>query len=103
AVGGGHTFAVFFPGKSEGLYLRTWITDSPHIIPGALLGSNQGLVGQLLKDGVRRILEGDIVAESTRLHYYSKDEGVRSLAGVPIMAKGARRGAVIVDSLKPNA
>ena len=103
AVAGGHTYAVFFPGKTEGLFLRVWITESQALIPGALLGSNQGLVGQLLKDGVKRVLEGDIVAESTRLHYYSRDEAVRSLAGVPILVKGARRGAVIVDSLQPNA
>ena len=103
AVEGGHTYAVFFPGKSDNLYLRAWITDSPSLIPGASLHSNQGLVGQLNKDGVRRVLEGDIVVDSTQLHYYARDEGVRSLAGVPIVVKGSRRGAVIVDSLRPAA
>lgn len=101
---GGHTYAVLFPGKSDGLYLRAWITDSESIIPGAVINSNQGLVGQLNKDGIRRVLEGDIAADSTLLHYYSSsNEGVRSLAGVPIMVKGVRRGAVIVDSLADNA
>src|SRR5690606_34335826 len=103
AVPGGHTYAVLFPGRSDGLCLRAWITDSQTVIPGAVLNSNQGLVGQLGKEGVRRVLEGDIVAESTHLHYYSADEGIRSLAGVPILVKGVRRGAVIVDSLTPRA
>ncbi|HKP97659.1 MAG TPA: diguanylate cyclase [Fibrobacteria bacterium] len=103
AVPGGHTYAVLFPGKNDGLYLRAWITDSGSVIAGAVLNSNQGLVGQLNKDGVRRVLEGDIVADSAQLHYYSGHDGVRSLAGVPILVKGVRRGAVIVDSLRENA
>lgn len=103
AVPGGHTYAVLFPGKTEGLYLRAWLTDGATVIAGASLHNNQGLVGQLNKDGVRRVLEGDIVADSTQLHYYSGHEGVRSLAGLPILVKGVRRGAVIVDSLAANA
>jgi diguanylate cyclase (GGDEF)-like protein len=103
AVPNGHTYAVLFPGKTEGLYFRAWLTDSATVIAGAILQNNQGLVGQLNKDGVRRVLEGDIVADSTQLHYYSGRESVRSLAGVPILVKGVRRGAVIVDSLAANA
>lgn len=103
AVPGGHTYGVLFPGKMDGLYLRAWITDSETLISGAQIGNSQGLVGQLNKDGVRRILEGDIVADSTQLHYYSGHDGVRSLAGVPILVKGVRRGAVIVDSLHEHA
>jgi diguanylate cyclase (GGDEF)-like protein len=103
AVPGGHTYGVFFPGKAEGLYLRAWLTDGASVIAGAVVNSNQGLVGQLNKEGVRRVLEGDIIADSTQLHYYSGHENVRSLAGVPILVKGVRRGAVIVDSLRENA
>jgi diguanylate cyclase (GGDEF)-like protein len=103
AVPGGLTYAVLFPGKADGLYLRAWLTDGGSVIPGAVLSSNQGLVGQLIKDGVRRVLEGDIIADSNQLHYYSGHEEIRSLAGVPILVKGVRRGAVIVDSVKANA
>jgi diguanylate cyclase (GGDEF)-like protein len=103
ALPGGRTYAVLFPGKDDGLYLRAWITDSDSVLPGAVIASQQGLVGQLNKDGVRRVLEGDIVAGSEQLHYYGSNEGIRSLAGVPILVKGARRGAVIVDSLKGQA
>ena len=103
ALEGGHTYAVFFPGKGDGLYLRAWITDSPDLIAGATIQSHQGLVGQLLKDNVKRILEGDIVTDSTQLHYYEGNEGIRSLVGVPVVVKGARRGAIVVDSLRENA
>ncbi len=98
-----YTAAVFFPGKGDGLYLRAWITDSPTLVPGAAIQSQQGLVGQLLKPDVKRLLEGDIVVDSTLLHYYAGNDGVKSLAGVPILVRGARRGAVVVDSLKANA
>ncbi|MDQ3002875.1 MAG: diguanylate cyclase [Fibrobacterota bacterium] len=103
AIPGGHTYGVLFPGKQDGLYLRAWVTESESVIAGAVINSNQGLVGQLNKDGIRRVLEGDIIADSTQLHYYSGHDNVRSLAGVPILIKGVRRGAVIVDSLKENA
>ena len=103
AIPGGHTYGVLFPGKMDGLYLRAWITDSETLISGAQIGNSQGLVGQLNKEGVRRVLEGDIIADSTQLHYYSGHDGIRSLAGVPILVKGVRRGAVIVDSLKEHA
>ncbi len=103
AVTGGLTYAVLFPGKGEGLYLRAWITDSESVIPGAVIGNHQGLVGQLNKEGVRRVLEGDIVADSAQLHYYGAHEGVRSLAGAPILVKGVRRGAIIIDSIKEHA
>ena len=103
AIPGGHTYGVLFPGKQDGLYLRAWVTDSESVIAGAVINSNQGLVGQLNKDGIRRVLEGDIIADSTQLHYYSGQDNVRSLSGVPILINGVRRGAVIVDSLKENA
>ncbi len=103
SVPGGHTYAVLFPGKADGLYFRAWLTESESVIAGAILNSNQGLVGQLNKEGVRRVLEGDIVADSTQLHYYSGHDNIRSLAGVPILVKGVRRGAVIVDSTRENA
>lgn len=103
AVPGGCTYAILFPARTEGLYLRVWISEAESIIAGAAIASHQGLAGQLNKEGARRVLEGDIVADSAQLHYYARHEGIRSLAGVPIVVKGARRGAVIVDSVKEHA
>jgi diguanylate cyclase (GGDEF)-like protein len=56
-----------------------------------------------MKEETLRVFEGDIPADSTHLHYYERDEGVRSLIAVPILAAGARRGAVFLDSVKPKA
>ena len=94
---------IFFPGRGEGWYLRIWLSGAESIIPGAVLASQQGLMGRLMKEETLRIFEGDIPGDSTQLHYYAKDEGVRSLAAVPILAGGSRRGAVFIDSRKTNA
>lgn len=103
ALDGVHTLALFFPRRDDTWYLRVWISESQRIIPGATLQSHQGLVGKLMKDDVKRVLEGDIVTDSTLLHFYSADERVRSIAGVPIVVDGMRRGAIVVDSLREKA
>ncbi len=97
------TLAVFFPSRDGGVYLRSWISESESLIGGATLQSNQGLAGKLLKDDITRVLEGDIITDSTQLHYYAANEGINSLAGVPILVQGSRRGAILVDSLEKQA
>lgn len=99
----GHTFALFLPTRDGRYFLRVWMTPSDAIVPGCRLGPGQGLVGRLLKEGEGRVLEGDIVTDSTFLHYYSADVGVKSLLGVPLLVHGARRGALVVDSLEAGA
>ncbi len=103
SMDGVYTMALFFPRRDDTWYLRVWISDSRKVVPGASLQSHQGLVGKLMKDDIKRVLEGDIVTDSSLLQYYSADEGVHSLAGVPILVDGVRRGAVIVDSLREKA
>lgn len=98
-----HTIAVFLPARVDGMYLRVWVTGSDALIPGAKIQEGQGLVGRLLKEGVTRLYEEDISTSSINLQYYSTDEKIRSLAGVPIVVKGARRGVVVVDSLQQKA
>ncbi len=98
-----HTAGVFFPGRGEGWYLRVWVSGAESLIPGATIAPQHGLIGRLLKEDATRVFEGDIPADSTQLHYYEKDEGVRSLMAVPIPAAGARRGALFLDSRKPQA
>jgi diguanylate cyclase (GGDEF)-like protein len=103
SLDGVHTLALFFPRRDDTWYLRVWISESSGIIPGATLQSHQGLVGKLMKEDVKRVLEGDIVTDSSLLHFYSDDQRVRSLAGVPIIVDGIRRGAIVVDSLREKA
>ncbi len=98
-----HSLCIFFPGRNEGLYLRVWTTEADSVIPGARIAMGQGLVGQLLKEGVRRVLEGDVITDSRQLYYYNDNEKVRSIAGVPIIVEDIRRGAVLIDSLKAKA
>ncbi len=102
-LGGVHTAGLFLPARKGGFYLRVWMTDAASILPGASIEPGQGLIGQVVKPEGKRILEGDIVTDSRRLHYYSDNEGVKSVAAVPITVKGLCRGVVLVDSLKENA
>ncbi len=98
-----YSYCIFFPGRMNGMFLRTWISHSKSIIPGARIEGGQGLVGLLLKEGQNKVLESEIVASSTQLQYYSDDEKICSLAGMPIIVQGSRRGAIVVDSLEKSA
>ncbi len=98
-----HTTGIFFPGRDEGWYLRTWLSEADSLIPGVTLTSQRGLVGRLMKEDIPRVFEGDLPSDSTQLHYYEKNEGVRSLIAVPILVAGTRRGALFLDSLKGQA
>ena len=56
-------------------------------------------MSQLLRPGVSRILEGDVLV-SKRLPYYIENRKIRSLVGVPLLDRDDRRfGAILVDSL----
>jgi diguanylate cyclase (GGDEF)-like protein len=103
SLDGAFTVALFFPRRDDAWFLRVWISESQHLLPGASIQSHQGLVGKLMKEDVKRVLEGDIVTDSTLLHYYTTHEGIRSMAGVPILVDGVRRGAIVVDSLREKA
>ncbi|HSQ42270.1 MAG TPA: sensor domain-containing diguanylate cyclase [Fibrobacteraceae bacterium] len=98
-----YTAAVFFPSKLPGHFeMKSFCSESASVVPKATLGTNHGLVGQLIKKDAVRILEGDIQGGRT-LYYYSDDPPVRSIAAVPIIQGQKTRGCVVIDSLKPNA
>ena len=98
-----YTAAVFFPSKLPGHFeLKSFSSESSGVVPRATLGTNHGLVGQLIKKDAVRILEGDIQGGRT-LYYYSDDPPVRSIVAVPIIQNQKTRGCVVIDSLKPNA
>ncbi len=96
------TAGIFFPGR-EGWYLRVWISAAPSLLPGAVLTAPRGLVGRLMKEDTARVFEGDIPTGSEQLYYYGRDEGIRSLAAVPVLAAGVRRGALFLDSRESQA
>lgn len=98
-----YTAAVFFPSRNPDYFeLKTFCSESDGVLERATLSSNHGLVGQLIKKDVPRILEGDISGGKT-LYYYKNDPPVHSIAAVPIIQNQQTRGAVVVDSLQSNA
>ena len=99
---GSNSVVVFFPGKKDRtLVLRSYISESKAIQSDVVIHYNQGLIGRLLNDNIHKILEGEISSRHS-VDYYKEDEGINSVAGVPIMAKGNRSGALIVDSKEAN-
>lgn len=97
------SICIFFPaGRSGTMQLRSWVSSSEDIVPKCMIRNGQGLVGQILKTEITRILEGDI-SDSTPLYYYQSPQSVRSIAAVPITIRQVRSGAVLIDSRKPSA
>jgi diguanylate cyclase (GGDEF)-like protein len=98
-----YTAAIFFPSKLPSHFeLKSFCSESSGVVPKATLGTNHGLVGQLIKKDAVRILEGDLQGGRT-LYYYNDDPPVRSIVAVPIIQNQKTRGCVVIDSLKPNA
>ncbi len=64
---------------------------------------NSGLVSQLFRPEVERLLEGDLMGGKTLL-YYIDNPMIKSLVAVPMLDREKNRiGAIVVDSLYPNA
>ena len=100
-----NTLTIFTNGGSVNEFrLRTFQSDFPNIIDmGAKITENIGILSKLLRPEVNRILEGDLLV-GKRLPYYIENRMIRSLVGVPLLDREGRRlGALLVDSLHPNA
>ena len=100
-----NTLTIFTNGGSTNEFkLRTFLSDIPNIIDsGAKITENMGILSQLLRPEVSRILEGDLLV-GKRLTYYIENRMIRSLMGVPLLGRNDRRlGVILVDSLHPNA
>lgn len=100
-----YTLTVFtsHPNSAE-FGLRTYYSEVPQKIDlGAKITENKGIISQLLRPNVSRVLEGDL-SFGKMLPYYIESPQIRSLVGVPIVDKDGRRsGALVVDSIYPNA
>ena len=100
-----NTLTIFTNGGSVNeLRLRMFQSDIPNCIDtGAKITENMGILSQLLRPGVSRILEGDLLV-GKRLTYYIENRMIRSLVGVPLLGRDEQRlGVLLVDSLHPNA
>jgi len=93
-----HTIAIFFPTLDGGLKLRKYSSISQFINQNAIIYPGMGVIGGFLKKGLKQLNLQEIVSDSVTLYYYSQDVGIRSLMASPIIAGGAERGIIIVDS-----
>jgi diguanylate cyclase (GGDEF)-like protein len=100
---GAHTAAVFFPDTGEGYAMRRYLSRSNDILPNAIIKPGLGILGGLLKSGLKTLNLRDITNDSTTLYYYKTDVGIRSLLACPIIAGERERGLIIADSTEKNA
>jgi diguanylate cyclase (GGDEF)-like protein len=98
-----HTVAVFFPAAGEGYGLRRHWSQSGCVSHSAVILPGQGVLGALLKDGLKTLNLKEILSDSATLYYYNGDAGVRSLIACPIPAGGTERGILVADSTEKNA
>lgn len=93
-----HTTAIFFPTLDGGMKLRKYSSPSQFINQNAIIYPGMGVIGGFLKEGLKQLNLQEIISDSVTLYYYSQDAGIRSLMASPIIAGGAERGSIIVDS-----
>lgn len=84
--------------------VRNYVNDKELAVnPCIRISENSGLVSQLFRSGVNRILEGDVPSNKS-LQYYTDSTPIKSVVGVPILDNsGMRVGALVLDSVYPNA
>ena len=85
--------------------VRNYVNDKEiSVNPCVRITENSGLVSQLFRSGVNRLLEGDLPGGKSLL-YYVDNSPIKSVVGVPVYAhsSGLRVGALVMDSTYPNA
>ena len=84
--------------------IRSYVNDgSSQIATDVRIAENSGLISQLFRPGVDRLLEGDLMG-GKGLQYYVDNPVIKSLVAVPIFDRAKNRaGALIMDSAYPNA
>lgn len=84
--------------------VRNYVNDRESSVdPCVRISENSGLVSQLFRSGVNRLLEGDLPNSKT-LTYYIDNPAIKSVVAVPMLDhNGARIGALVMDSTRPNA
>lgn len=84
--------------------VRNYVNDKESSVdPCVHISENSGIVSQLFRSGVNRLLEGDLPG-SKSLSYYIDHPPIKSVVAVPILDhSGHRIGALVMDSTYPNA
>ncbi|MCQ2102437.1 MAG: sensor domain-containing diguanylate cyclase [Fibrobacter sp.] len=83
--------------------VRNYVNDKEMSVnPSARISENSGLLSQMFRAGVNRILEGDLPS-SKILSYYLDNPSVKSVVAVPLTDHSNNRvGVLVVDSTHPN-
>lgn len=105
AIPGVNTAIVFTQlGNPKEWGVRNYVNDKEMSVnPSARITESSGLLSQMFKSGVNRILEGDL-PNSKILSYYLDNPAVKSVVAVPVLDHvGNRIGALVVDSTHPSA
>ena len=100
-----HTGAFFMYSQVDEVFiLRAAVGRGAEALAKNAAFGSSGVLGGLLRKDVSRILEGDIPGGKA-MQIYAGEVPVRSLAAVPVIEKrsGNRTGALVFDSLEPNA
>ena len=84
--------------------VRSFYNDgTTQIATDMKIGENSGILGQLFRPGVDRLLEGDLTGGKALL-YYLDNPSIKSIVAVPVFDRNKNRsGALIIDSIYPNA
>lgn len=84
--------------------VRNFVNDKEMSVnPCIRISENSGLVSQLFRSNVNRLLEGDLTSNKS-LMYYADSTPIKSVVAVPILNyNGVRVGALVMDSVYPNA
>jgi len=84
--------------------VRNYVNDKEMSVnPCVRISENSGLVSQLFRSNVNRLLEGDLTSNKS-LMYYADSTPIKSVVAVPILNyNGVRVGALVMDSVYPNA
>ncbi|WP_298768345.1 diguanylate cyclase [uncultured Fibrobacter sp.] len=85
--------------------MRNYVNDKEiSVNPCIRITENSGLLSQMFRTEVNRLLEGDLPSAKSLL-YYVDNTPIKSVVAVPILAhsSGARVGALVMDSVYPNA
>lgn len=85
--------------------MRNYVNDKEiSVNPCIRLSENSGLLSQMFRPEVNRLLEGDLPGAKSLL-YYVDSTPIKSVVAVPVLAHstGARVGALVMDSVYPNA
>lgn len=100
-----YSLVVFSPLKNYRDWgIRAYASDpNAQLATDVRITENSGLVSQLFRPEVDRLLEGDLMGGKSLL-YYIDNPMIKSLVAVPILDRDRNRvGAVVMDSLYPNA